>query len=45
VGTGLGLWVSKGIVKKHGGSIVVDDTGEEGATFRVRLPAKSEFFE
>jgi PAS domain S-box-containing protein len=38
VGTGLGLWVSKGIVEKQGGSIVVDDTGGRGATFRVRLP-------
>jgi signal transduction histidine kinase len=38
VGTGLGLWVSKGIVEKHGGSIRVDDAGKQGTTFRVRLP-------
>jgi len=37
VGTGLGLWVSKGIVEKHGGSLLVDDAGEKGTTFRVRL--------
>jgi PAS domain S-box-containing protein len=37
VGTGLGLWVSKGIVEKHGGSITVDDAREKGTTFRVRL--------
>jgi PAS domain S-box-containing protein len=38
VGTGLGLWVSKGIAEKHGGSIQVDDAGGPGTTFRVRLP-------
>ncbi|WP_089841264.1 ATP-binding protein [Granulicella pectinivorans] len=41
VGTGLGLWVSKGIVEKHGGSIVIDDAGEQGTTFRVRLPIRT----
>jgi PAS domain S-box-containing protein len=41
VGTGLGLWVSKGIVEKHGGSILVDDAGEIGTTFRVRLSTRS----
>lgn len=42
VGTGLGLWVSKGIVEKHGGSILVDDTKEQGGTtFRVRLTTRS----
>jgi signal transduction histidine kinase len=43
VGTGLGLWVSKGIVEKYGGSIVVDDSTQSGTTFRVRLPISSEF--
>jgi PAS domain S-box-containing protein len=38
VGTGLGLWVSKGIVEKHGGTILLDHTVENGATFRVRFP-------
>ncbi len=38
VGTGLGLWVSKGIVEKHGGIIAVDPAGPIGTTFRVRLP-------
>jgi PAS domain S-box-containing protein len=42
VGTGLGLWVSKGIVEKHGGSIVVDDAGETGTTFRIRLSTSGE---
>ncbi len=38
VGTGLGLWVSKGIVEKHGGWIGADNGAERGTTFRVRLP-------
>ena len=38
VGTGLGLWVSKEIVEKHGGSMLVDEAKERGAAFRVRLP-------
>ena len=40
-GTGLGLWVSKNIVEKHGGSIsVVSQTEgpERGTTFEVTLP-------
>jgi PAS domain S-box-containing protein len=38
VGTGLGLWVSKGIVEKHGGTITLDASSEAGSTFRVLLP-------
>ena len=43
-GTGLGLWVSMGIVQKHGGSIQVgqsDDPGLTGACIRVYLPART----
>ena len=37
-GTGLGLSVSYGIVKKHGGRIDVASVPGEGTTFTVRLP-------
>jgi PAS domain S-box-containing protein len=40
-GTGLGLWVSKGIVEKHGGTIAVRSStapGRSGTCFRVFLP-------
>jgi PAS domain S-box-containing protein len=41
VGTGLGLWVSKGIIDKHHGKLTVSsDTtpGRSGATFSIQLP-------
>jgi PAS domain S-box-containing protein len=40
-GTGLGLWVSKGIVQKHGGSIRLHSStraGKSGCCFSVFLP-------
>jgi PAS domain S-box-containing protein len=40
VGTGLGLWVTKGIVEKHGGSIRYKSRAQcpSGTIFRVVLP-------
>jgi two-component system NtrC family sensor kinase len=40
-GTGLGLWVSEGIVRKHGGSIRVRSRAEgdvTGTVFSIFLP-------
>ena len=37
-GTGLGLSVSYGIIKKHGGEILVESRLGEGSTFTVVLP-------
>lgn len=44
-GTGLGLWVSEGIVRKHGGAIRVrssDRPGRHGTCFSVFLPEEAE---
>jgi len=41
-GTGLGLAVSYGIIKKHGGDIEVVSVVGEGTTFTVRLPVSGE---
>lgn len=42
VGTGLGLWVTRGIVEKHGGAIGFRTRTDppSGTVFRVFLPAK-----
>ena len=45
VGTGLGLWVVKEIVERHGGAVGVnshDGNGSHGAIFTVQLPCNRE---
>jgi PAS domain S-box-containing protein len=37
-GTGLGLWIVKGLVEAHGGEVSVDTTPGSGSTFRFTLP-------
>ncbi len=40
-GTGLGLSISYRIVTSHGGQLELSETGPDGATFQLRLPARS----
>ncbi len=37
-GTGLGLWISRGLVEAHGGKLDVTSIPGEGSTFRFTLP-------
>ncbi len=37
-GVGLGLYISRGIIRRHGGTIFVDSKLGEGSTFSFRLP-------
>ncbi|MFV0383623.1 sensor histidine kinase [Paracoccus sp. (in: a-proteobacteria)] len=39
-GAGLGLTISAELIRNHGGSLVLEATGENGTTFLVRLPRK-----
>ena len=40
-GTGLGLWVSYGIIKSFQGNIEVSSNSEIGTTFTIKLPIES----
>jgi signal transduction histidine kinase len=42
-GTGLGLPVSRKIVREHGGDILVQSVVEKGSKFTIRLPMRSAF--
>jgi len=37
-GTGLGLYVSHGIVERHGGELLAANTPDGGAVFSLRIP-------
>lgn len=37
-GTGLGLYISRGIARAHGGDITVESDGSTGCTFTLHLP-------
>jgi two-component system NtrC family sensor kinase len=41
-GTGLGLYVAYGIIKKHGGVIEVESEVGKGSTFTIKLPRDGE---
>jgi signal transduction histidine kinase/CheY-like chemotaxis protein len=38
VGTGLGLYIARGLARAMGGDVELESTGPEGSTFVVRLP-------
>jgi PAS domain S-box-containing protein len=40
-GSGLGLWISRGLVEAHGGKLTAASTPGKGSTFRFTLPSKS----
>jgi two-component system NtrC family sensor kinase len=44
-GTGLGLCICRDLVRKAGGSITVDSTPGQGATFHIMLPKADDLFE
>ena len=45
VGTGLGLFVTRGIIEKLGGAIEVESDAGKGTSFKIHLPRAVEFTE
>jgi len=41
-GMGLGLTITRQVIKQHGGTLEVDSTPGQGTTFTIRLPLASE---
>jgi signal transduction histidine kinase len=41
-GTGLGLYICKNIIEKHGGKIWAENNQDKGATFSFTVPIKQE---
>lgn len=39
-GSGLGLWLSQGVIERHGGIIQIDSKNDEGTTVRIQLPLR-----
>jgi signal transduction histidine kinase len=37
-GTGLGLYIARGLARAHGGDLILSETGENGCTFLLLLP-------
>ncbi|MDP9006996.1 MAG: HAMP domain-containing histidine kinase, partial [Actinomycetota bacterium] len=37
-GSGLGLWISRGLVEAHGGRLSADSVVDRGSVFRFTLP-------
>ena len=37
-GTGLGLWLSQGVIERHGGTIQIKSRKNEGTTVEIQLP-------
>jgi signal transduction histidine kinase len=41
-GTGLGLYICRGIARAHGGDLVLEESGPGGSRFALTLPIGSE---